>query len=109
MTVGLLLGAVFLVLGVVAYTGRWKGWIRARRGFGSTIGFAWLWLGAAFAMASVALLVESYSREVFFVLLGVAAVLLVVAIVGAFWLPRFLLPTWYRTLRGDPTTKGGRA
>ncbi|WZH36420.1 MAG: hypothetical protein PIR02_16910 [Microbacterium enclense] len=110
MSAGFLVGVLFLVLGVIAYTGIWKGWIRVRRGFGSTIGFAWLWLGAAFTTAAVAVLVQAYSRAAFFALLGVAAVLLIIAVVGAFWLPRFLLPAWYRTLRGDDlTTKGGRA
>ena len=109
MTAGLLLGVVFLVLGVVAYSGRWKGWMRVRRGFGSTIGFAWLWLGAAFLAATIGLLANPYSPAAFAALIGLAAILLLVAIVGAFWLPRFLLPRWYLDARGDATTKGGRA
>ncbi len=109
MTAGLLLGVAFLVLGVVAYSGRWKGWMRVRRGFGSTIGFAWLWLGAAFLAAAIGLLANPYSPAAFAVLIGLAAILLLVAIVGAFWLPRFLLPRWYLDARGDATTKGGRA
>lgn len=109
MTAGLLLGVVFLVLGAVAYSGRWKGWMRVRRGFGSTIGFAWLWLGAAFLTAAIGLLVNPYSPAAFAALIAVAAILLLVAIMGAFWLPRFLLPRWYRTWRGDASTKGGQA
>lgn len=109
MTAGLLLGVAFLILGVVAYSGRWKGWMRVRRGFGSTIGFAWLWLGAAFLAAAIGLLANPYSPAAFAVLIGLAAILLLVAIVGAFWLPRFLLPRWYLDARGDATTKGGRA
>jgi hypothetical protein len=108
-TAGLLLGVAFLVLGVVAYSGRWKGWMRVRRGFGSTIGFAWLWLGAAFLAAAIGLLANPYSPAAFAALIGLAAILLLVAIVGAFWLPRFLLPRWYLDARGDATTKGGRA
>jgi len=108
-TAGLLLGVVFLVLGAVAYSGRWKGWMRVRRGFGSTIGFAWLWLGAAFLTAAVGLLVNPYSPAAFAVLIGLAAILLLVAIMGAFWLPRFLLPRWYRAWRGEASTKGGQA
>jgi hypothetical protein len=108
-TAGLLLGVVFVVLGVVAYSGRWKGWMRVRRGFGSTIGFAWLWLGAAFLAAAIGLLVNPYSPAAFAGLIVLAAILLLVAIVGAFWLPRFLLPRWYLDARGDATTKGGRA
>jgi hypothetical protein len=108
-TAGLLLGVVFVVLGVVAYSGRWKGWMRVRRGFGSTIGFAWLWLGAAFLAAAIGLLVNPYSPAAFAGLIVLAAILLLVAIVGAFWLPRFLLPRWYLDARGDAATKGGRA
>lgn len=99
---GALLGAlIFLTWGVVSYTGAWKGWIGVRRGYGATIGFASLWLGLAFALGTVALAVESFWRPAFFVLSGVAAILLVIAIVGFFWLPRFLLPKWFRALRGD--------
>lgn len=109
MTAGLIVGLAFLAMGVLAYTGTWKGWIRVRRGYGSTIGFAWLWLGLSFTTASVALLFASASRPLFTVLLAVAAVLLVVAIVGFFWLPRFLLPAWYRVLRGDDVRPKGHA
>ncbi|MDI9890380.1 hypothetical protein [Microbacterium sp. IEGM 1404] len=109
MTAGLLGGILFLAGGIVAYTGTWKGWIRVRRGFGATIGFAWLWIGLALLVGAAALLVESASRPAFFVLIGVAAVLLSVGAVGLFWLPRFLLPAWFRVLRGDDARPRGRA
>ncbi|MBM3717332.1 MAG: hypothetical protein FJW64_16710 [Actinobacteria bacterium] len=108
MTAGLIVGIAFLALGVVAYSGVWKGWIRVRRGYGSTIGFAWLWLGLSFTTASVATSMAAASRPLLLVLLAVAAVLLVVAIVGFFWLPPFLLPAWYRVLRGDDVRPKGR-
>lgn len=107
---GFLGSLAFLAWGVVSYTGVWKGWITVGRGFGSTIGFASLWLGLAFAVGTIGLLVSPYSRLAFFMLAGVAAALLVVALVGFFWLPAFLLPRWYRVLRGDnPTSGRGRA
>lgn len=109
MTGGLLMALLFVGGGIVAYTGVWKGWIRVRRGFGATIGFAWLWLGLAFGVGTVALMVESASRSTFFVLIGFAAVLLLIAIVGFFWLPRFLLPRWFRVLRGDDVRPKGHA
>lgn len=108
MTGGMIGGLVFLVLGVLAYSGGWKGWISVRRGFGSTMGFAWLWLGLAFTAGTAALLVQPSSRPAFFFLCAVAALLLVVSIIAMFWLPRFLLPAWFRTLRGDRPT-GGRS
>lgn len=106
---GLLGALVFLAWGVLSYTGTWKGWIRVRRGFGSTIGFASLWLGLAFAVVTVAVFLESSSRPIFFVLSGIAAALLVIAIIGFFWLPRFLLPEWFRVLRGDDLRPKGHA
>lgn len=93
-----LIGLIFVAMGVLAYTGRWKGWIRFRRGFGSTIGFAWLWIGIAFTVASVALAVSSL-RPLFFALTAVAAACLAIAVVAMFWLPRALLPSWYLELR----------
>ena len=106
MTGGILGSVVFLLLGALAYSGRWKGWISVRRGYGSTMGFAWLWLGLAFAAATVGLLAQPYSRLAFLVLCVVAAVLLVVSVVAMFWLPRFLLPAWFRVLRGDRPSAG---
>ncbi|MDQ1136732.1 hypothetical protein QE410_001531 [Microbacterium sp. SORGH_AS 1204] len=106
MTGGIVGSVVFLLLGALAYSGRWKGWIRVRRGYGSTMGFAWLWLGLAFAVCTVALLTEPYSRPAFFVLCAAAAFLLVVSLVAMFWLPRFLLPAWFRVLRGDRPAVG---
>lgn len=93
-----LIGLIFVAMGVLAYTGRWKGWIRFRRGFGSTIGFAWFWMGVALTVASVALAVSSL-RPLFFVLIVVAGVFLVVAAIAMFWLPRSLLPSWFLELR----------
>jgi len=100
---------IFLAWGVLSYTGTWKGWIRVRRGYGSTIGFASLWLGLSFAVATGAFLMEPLSRPSFFVLSGLAAGLLIVAIVGFFWLPRFLLPEWFRVLREDDVHPRGHA
>ena len=97
-----LIGPVFVVMGVVAYSGAWKGWIRVRRGYGSTMGFAWLWIGLAFTIAALAMAIEGISRSAAMTLLIVAVVPFAVALVGFFWLPKFLLPSWYRVLRGDP-------
>ncbi|MCC4248932.1 MULTISPECIES: hypothetical protein [Microbacterium] len=93
-----LIGLVFLAMGLLAYTGRWKGWIRFRRGFTSTIGFAWLWFGAAATTASLAAAVSSL-RPLFFLLVVISAALLVITVVALFWLPRALLPSWYLELR----------
>lgn len=109
MIIGSLIAVVFVFAGVAAYSGRWKSWISVRRGYGSTIGFAFLWLGAAFWVGSLAAAVAWTWRPLFVALLAIAAVFLVVAAVGFFWLPRVLLPRWFRELRGDdPRTHGPR-
>ena len=97
-----LIGPVFVVMGVVAYSGAWKGWIRVRRGYGSTMGFAWLWLGSAFTIAALAMAIDDVSRPAAMALVIVAVIPFLVAVVGFFWLPRFFLPSWFRVLRGDP-------
>lgn len=109
MTGGVLGSLVFLTWGVLSYTGLWKGWIRVRRGYGSTIGFASLWLGLAFAVGTSAIAIGASSGPVFLVLSGIAAALLAVAMIGMFWLPRFVLPEWFRVLRGDDVRPKGRA
>lgn len=99
-------GVVFVVLGVLAYSGRWKGWIRTARGFGTFMGFAWLYLGLALLVAGMAITLPAPAWLVA-VLLGVAAMLLLVAIVGFWWLPSFLQPAWFRRLRADAIARGG--
>lgn len=93
-----LFGPALLIMGVLAYTGRWKGWIAVRRGYGSTMGFAWLYLGIAFTVGAGAVAVSSL-RPLFFSLCAVAVLFLAVALVAMFWLPRVLLPSWYLELR----------
>ncbi|MFS0793919.1 hypothetical protein [Microbacterium sp. 1P10AE] len=93
-----LLGPAFVIMGVLAYTGRWKGWIAVRRGYGSTMGFAWLYLGIAFTLGACAVAVSSL-RPLFSSLSVVAALFLVIALIAMFWLPRGLLPSWYLELR----------
>lgn len=93
-----LLGPVLAIMGVLAYTGRWKGWIAVRRGYGSTMGFAWLYLGIAFTMGAGAVAVSSL-RPLFFFLCAVPVLFLALALVAMFWLPRGLLPSWYLELR----------
>ncbi|MGC0370795.1 hypothetical protein [Microbacterium sp. SLBN-111] len=97
-----LTGPIFLAMGIVAYSGVWKGWIRVRRGYGSTMGFAWFWLGLAFTIAALAMAIDDISLPAAMTLLIVAVVPFLVALLGFFWLPRFLLPSWFRVLRGDP-------
>jgi hypothetical protein len=93
-----LLGPILVIMGVLAYTGRWKGWIAVRRGYGSTMGFAWLYLGIAFTLGACAVAVSSLP-PLFFSLCLVAVLFLAVALVALFWLPRMLLPSWYIELR----------
>lgn len=96
-----MIGPLFIAGGVLAYTGVWKGWIRVRRGYGSTIGFAWFWLGLAFTIGALATAVDDISAAIATLVLVIAVIPFLVALVGLFWLPTFLLPSWYRVLRGD--------
>ncbi|MCG7416681.1 hypothetical protein MHY30_04065 [Microbacterium sp. ACRRU] len=93
-----LFGPMLVIMGVLAYSGRWKGWIAVRRGFGSTMGFAWLYLGIAFTLGACAVAVSSL-RPLFFSLCVATVLFLAVALVAMFWLPRTLLPSWYLELR----------
>lgn len=103
----LLSGLFFGALGILAYTGVWKGWIRVVRGFGSTIGFACLWVGLAFLAGVLASAVDGTSAVASTILFVVAAILLGITVVGLFWLPQFLLPRWYRVLRGEANAAEG--
>ncbi|MGP3536617.1 hypothetical protein ACTU3I_17640 [Microbacterium sp. RD1] len=101
------LAAAFIVAGVLAYTGRWKGWIATARGYGTYIGFSLLYLGVAFALAGLALSLADVSRPAFLILIAVAGVALVLAVIGFWWLPRFLVPEWFRRLRSSALGRKG--
>lgn len=79
-----LCGLFFAALGILAYTGVRKGWIRVVRGFGSTIGFACLWVGLAFAAGVLASAVDGISPVASTILFVVAAILLTIAAIGLF-------------------------
>jgi hypothetical protein len=89
----------FTVMGICAYTGVWKGWARVVRGFGTTIGFSWLYLGIGFTLMASALLFAESSRTLFLVLFGVAIAVLLFAVVAFWWLPPVLLPDWFKKAR----------
>lgn len=100
-----LIGAGFLTLGVLAYTGRWRRWMGPARGYGTFIGFSLLYIGIAFLAASAGVTVWDAATPVAAVLFGIAAIALVIAIVGLWWMPRMLQPRWYRELRARALTR----
>ena len=101
MIAGLFMSAIFICSGAAAYSGLWKGWLRIRRGYGATVGFSWLWIGLGLSVGVIGMQCASQLRLLFIVAGALAAILLVIGAVGMFWLPRFLLPRWYRVLSAD--------
>jgi hypothetical protein len=103
-----LAAACFVALGVLAYAGIWRGWMRVARGFGTYIGFSLLFIGLALVLAAIAVSVAGASRGAFFALLGVAALPMIVAIVGFWWMPEFLQPRWFRQTRASAPPRESR-
>ena len=95
-----LIAVAFVVLGVLAYLGLWKQWMRTSRGYGTYIGFCLLYIGLALTVAGLALSLDVVRSPLGAVLLTIAGVLLLVAIVGFWWLPSFLQPAWFRRMHG---------
>ena len=102
-----LIAAAFVAAGVLAYTGVWKGWIRTVRGYGTYMGFCLLYVGIALFAAAAAVTV-TVTTPWGTMLLVLAGALMLVAIVGFWWLPSFLQPEWFRRLRGEATGGGRR-
>jgi hypothetical protein len=98
------LGALLLVPGLLAYTGAWRRWSD------STVlhwPFGLAWAGVGLALVGVGGLLWSTSTPVADVLQQVGLAVCVLGIVFAFWLPQFLLPRWYREAK--PSARQRRA
>ena len=94
------LGSIaFIVMGVCAYLGVWKNWARFTRGYGTTIGFSWLYLGIAFTLMNLGAVIAQTQRTVFLVLFAISLAVLLFAIIGFWWLPSALLPEWFKRTR----------
>lgn len=95
MTAGFILfGMGALAAGTTAYSGRWRKWAH-RSGYGHNFGFSLFYFGVAFIFMGVSL---SISQGIIPInaLIVVWVMLAWCGIISYFWLPKFLLPTWFR-------------
>ncbi|WP_203579797.1 hypothetical protein [Microbacterium hibisci] len=98
----------FIVLGVLAYLGLWKQWMRVPRGYGTYMGFSMLYIGLALGVGGLAVELGVVRTPFGTVVMGVAVLLLLVAIVGFWWLPSFLQPRWFRIWLAATRRSDGR-
>lgn len=98
--VGLLIGIPMIVLGGLAYSGRWRSWV-ARAGVGprgrtfSSLGL--LYGGIAFCLVPLAALVGPGPDVLRITLLLAAVAAAWIFIISFFWLPAFARPRWLRS------------
>ncbi|MDJ0347914.1 hypothetical protein [Cryobacterium sp. PH29-G1] len=97
------IGLVALTLGTLAYRRIWSSWIRpvTPGHYGYSVGFGFIYLGFAaivFSATDTALAADSRILALILFTIGVLSVLTFT--VSLFWLPRFLLPIWFTTLKG---------
>lgn len=88
-----LVGLPFLVIGLLAYTGVWRGWALGGLRYAA---FGALWWGAGACLLGVAELLPRGGAEVTAVL---AIALMLTGAMALFWLPAPLTPPWFRALR----------
>ncbi|MDW4572990.1 hypothetical protein R8Z57_09445 [Microbacterium sp. M3] len=93
-----IIALLFFALGLLAYLGLWKNWMRVARGYGSFMGFCCLYIGVGMLSAGVAVTI-GVRTPIGSVLIVIAAALMLLAIVGFWWLPSFLQPAWFRRSR----------
>ena len=86
--------------GILAYRGVWRSWAFHSPGYG--VGFMLLYVAIAFGAGriSVLLLPLGGMKWLAAVFLFIAIGSMILALVSLIWLPKFLLPTWFRTVRG---------
>lgn len=95
--IGTVLVGVLIVSGVLAYTGRYKGWLMLKSFLPGWPGLAGLYLGVGIGLVVVLPSVMDALPPLLVLLAGALAFgSLLIGIVGMFWLPRFLLPGWVR-------------
>jgi len=114
-----LMGLVFLGVGVLAYSGLWRWWARRKRPIVTLfyypywpLGFGWMGVGLLILGAST-LFPPAARMPVIYLGLFVE----ILAVCSVVWMPRALLPRWYRAAKGldgstpsdrrDPISAGG--
>lgn len=96
-------GLLTLTLGALAYRRVWTNWILPvpPRRYGYSVGFGFAYLGLAATLMSAAdAALAADARVLTFVLGAVGTLNMLTFAVSLFWLPRFLLPSWFRSLKG---------
>lgn len=100
----LIAGGVFAAtLGVLAYRRIWTNWIRPVTAghYGYSVGFGFLPIGIAAISIGLAIgLLAADWRAEAFVAAAIGTFATVVFAVSLFWMPQFLLPAWFKTLKG---------
>ncbi|GAB3118784.1 hypothetical protein [Glaciibacter psychrotolerans] len=92
-----------LLLGILAYTQRWRGWVRPvpPGHYGYSVGFGLLFFGlAGLALGTARALLDAGWREAAFVAGALSVIALGIFVVSLFWMPRVLLPRWFHTVKG---------
>ncbi|HET8795122.1 MAG TPA: hypothetical protein VFM62_01975 [Arthrobacter sp.] len=95
----LLLGIPMIIVGCLAYAGRWRSWvtITGHNPRGKTYsGLGWLYVGIGLCMMSLTALLgpDQGVFGVCLVLAGVAGIW--IGLMSWFWLPGFVRPSWVR-------------
>src|ERR1044071_637226 len=88
-------GALLLLVGLAAYTGRLR-WV-IMRSARSQAWFGLTWLGLGLVLAHVATALGEGRDAPQAVLAVLSGALILFGIVTSFWMPAVLLPEWYRT------------
>ena len=97
-----LMGLVFLGVGVLAYSGFWRWWARMKRPIVTMFYFPYLplgigWMGVGLLVLAAFILFPPPARLPV-IYLGLFVEIL--AVCSAMWMPRALLPRWYRAAKG---------
>ncbi|WP_445337363.1 hypothetical protein [Clavibacter sp. CFBP 8614] len=106
-----LMGLVFLGVGALAYSGVWRWWARMKRPIVTMFYFPYLplaigWLGVGLLIIGAFILFPPAARLPV-IYLGIFVEIL--AVCSAMWMPRALLPRWYRAAKGlDGSTSSDR-
>jgi hypothetical protein len=87
-----LLGAALTSMGLLAYTGLWRSWSRGGHHF-YVLGLFWYGLGMLIAST-----LSWFRPAPDWIRCAMVAVMLV-GVFGAFYLPPFMTPRWFRAMR----------
>ena len=87
-------GALLIVLGALAYAGRWRNWASTGRLYTYALGFGLLFGGIGVELIVIGGLISVPIAALVLLVLG--ALFCVVLIISFFTFPKALLPRWFR-------------